>query len=260
MKKSLTRLSLLLSLPLLIVACADTRTGGTSGLASTRAEVVQPTAEVREAQMRLQALGLYDGPIDGLWGPETQTAVERFQRSRGMAVTTRLDGATANAIRTAASRPVVVSDPTDVRTIQNRFRQLTFYNGPADGVWGPGTQVALENFQRTRGLQVGQLNESTMWSMGLDPAAFPTRHAYGTTVSDPLEPAVVRNVQQRLRQQGFYARAVDGVWGRGTQAAVERFQKSRGLEATGHLTPQTAWALGLDPNNLQASVPSQRRR
>jgi peptidoglycan hydrolase-like protein with peptidoglycan-binding domain len=62
----------------------------------------------------------------------------------------------------------------------------------------------------------------------------------------------VRNVQTRLRALGFYRGARDGVWGAGTQAALEQFQRGRGLEATGQINPVTAQALGLNPNNLEA--------
>ena len=70
----------------------------------------------------------------------------------------------------------------------------------------------------------------------------------------PLDPAVVRGVQQRLRQQGFSAGVPDGIWGPRTQTALVRFQRSRGLEPTGQLDPSTAVALGFDPNNLGATA------
>jgi peptidoglycan hydrolase-like protein with peptidoglycan-binding domain len=47
---------------------------------------------------------------------------------------------------------------------------------------------------------------------------------------------------------------VDGNWGAGTQAAIERFQQGRGLQPTGQINPATAQALGLDPNNLERPV------
>lgn len=47
-----------------------------------------PTAlapeRVRELQQRLQQLGFYRGPLDGLWGPATQTALEKAQQSYGV--------------------------------------------------------------------------------------------------------------------------------------------------------------------------------
>ena len=62
-------------------------------------------------------------------------------------------------------------------------------------------------------------------------------------------------MQARLRALGFYRGQADGVWGPGTQAAIERFQQGRGLQATGQINPVTAQALGLDPNNLEVLPP-----
>ncbi|MCL6581931.1 MAG: peptidoglycan-binding protein, partial [Firmicutes bacterium] len=35
-------------------------------------------------QERLQRLGFDPGPLDGIFGPRTEAAVTRFQRSRGL--------------------------------------------------------------------------------------------------------------------------------------------------------------------------------
>ncbi len=152
--------------------------------------------------------------------------------------------------------------PAAVTQVQERLRQVGAYTGRADGVWGPDSQAALERFQQSRGIQVsGQLNQATAATLGLNPAdlvavrpgtaaagadAAPAAAAPGT-----LSRAAVRNVQARLRSLGFYRGEVDGAWGAGTQAAIERFQQGRGLQATGQLNPTTAQALGLDPNNLE---------
>jgi peptidoglycan hydrolase-like protein with peptidoglycan-binding domain len=221
-----------------------------------------PSDTVREAQERLRALGRYSGTVDGIAGPDTRTAVEGFQRDRRLAVTGDLTPQTMSALRAEparsaqrASTVIQATDPTSVRTVQNRLRQLGFYDGASDGVWGRATQVSLERFQRARGLQVsGQLNTATVNAMGLDPAAFPSA---SNGNASPLEPAVVRNIQRRLKQEGFYAGPIDGNWGRGSQTAVRRFQTSRGLDANGELTPATLSALGLDPNNLAESVPAR---
>lgn len=269
---------------LLLAACAD----GVPRLSSNQSTVtptrVAPapvaSVEVRDAQQRLRTLGFYEGPIDGLWGPDTQSAVERFQRQQGLEMTARLDTPTARALRAdsaqtrnqsrapaaaQAATPVTITDATDVRTLQNRLRQLGHYDRPADGVWGQSTQVALENFQKSRGLAIGQMNTATVSALGLDPAVFPTRQAgapgtatQASVTGDALEPRVVRNVQRRLRQLGFYDGGVDAVWGPNTQTALERFQQSRGLEANGQLNPTTASALGFDPSNLGASAAVRR--
>jgi peptidoglycan hydrolase-like protein with peptidoglycan-binding domain len=221
-----------------------------------------PSAAVRDAQQRLRQLGYYEGPVDGLAGPETEQAIQRFQRRGGLDASGQLNTATADALRNdaaaaqrAAAKPVELTDPTSVRTVQNRLRQLGFYNGTADGVWGPGTQQALERFQRARHLdRVGEPTAATMSAMGIDPGAL--NQMAGT--AEPLDPAVVRGIQRRLRRLGFYSGAADGVWGPGSQAAVERFQRARGLQPTGDLNPTTLSALGFDPNNLARGSVARR--
>lgn len=241
---------------LLMTACADMRTaeGPRSGTVGTVQTAPQTSAEVRGTQQRLTALGFYDGPIDGVWGQDTRAAVERYQQSRGLAMTGRIDEPTRAALRAPPPRPVTLSDATDVRTVQNRLRQLNYYNGPADGVWGTSTQAAMENFQRSRGLPIGQTDTATLSAMGLDPAAFPARNRATAVIREPLEPSVVRGMQQRLRQHGYYRGRIDGIWGPNTERGLAQFQRSRGIEPNGQLTPMTASALGMDPNNLSLTA------
>jgi peptidoglycan hydrolase-like protein with peptidoglycan-binding domain len=163
--------------------------------------------------------------------------------------------------------------PQALMQVQERLRQLGAYSGRVDGLWGPDSQQALERFQQSRGLQVtGQLNQATAATLDLDPAALlaargggggsgavanaaPQAAAAGGAAGAPtLSQAAVRNLQQRLRSLGFYRGGVDGIWGPGTQQALERFQQGRGLQATGQINPATAQALGLDPNNLAEPV------
>jgi peptidoglycan hydrolase-like protein with peptidoglycan-binding domain len=145
--------------------------------------------------------------------------------------------------------------------VQERLRQLGAYTGRVDGVWGPDSQAALDRFQQGRGLQAtGQLNQATATTLGLSPTELVAVAPGPATPSgaapppsaEPLSPAAVRNVQARLRALGFYRGGVDGVWGAGTQAGVERFQQGRGLQANGQLNPATLSAMGLDPDNPAA--------
>jgi peptidoglycan hydrolase-like protein with peptidoglycan-binding domain len=149
--------------------------------------------------------------------------------------------------------------PAALQQVQEKLRQAGTYQSRPDGVWGVESQQALERFQQRHGLQVtGQLNQATAATLGLPPGDLltgtPGPAAPAASSADPLAPEAVRNVQRRLRSLGFYRGGADGVWGPGTQAAIERFQQGRGLQASGQLTPATAQAMGLDPNNLAAPV------
>ncbi|MDB5374893.1 MAG: pdcA [Belnapia sp.] len=142
-------------------------------------------AAVMQVQERLRQSGNYSGRPDGVWGPDSQAALERFQMSRGLQVSGQLNQATAatlglgpsellSAGPTAGPAPGTPAtdplSPAAVRNIQSRLRAMNFYRGPVDGAWGAGTQSAIERFQQGRGLQsTGQVNPATAAALGLDP-------------------------------------------------------------------------------------------
>jgi peptidoglycan hydrolase-like protein with peptidoglycan-binding domain len=141
-----------------------------------------------------------------------------------------------------------------VQTVQDRLRKAGIYTGRIDGIWGADSQAALERFQQTNQLQVtGQLNQATAATLGLDPGALFVSPAAVPTLPPPpdhLLPTSVRAVQARLQSLGFYGGAVDGVWGEGTQVAIQNFQRGRGLQPDGQLGPSTITAMGLAPEAL----------
>lgn len=53
----------------------------------------------------------------------------------------------------------------------------------------------------------------------------------------------IKAVQTRLKNLGYYKKAVDGVFGSGTRSAVKAFQKDYGLKADGIVGPATEKAL-----------------
>ena len=59
--------------------------------------------------------------------------------------------------------------------------------------------------------------------------------------------AVVREIQTRLKNWGYYSGAVDGVYGSKTEEAVRWFQRKNGLSADGQVGNQTLAALGISP-------------
>lgn len=150
--------------------------------------------------------------------------------------------------------------PSAAMAVQERLREAGTYAGASDGVWGPESQMALDRFQQARGMPVtGSINLATAQALGvgvtrlLPPAeVVPVPAPVAVAPAMPLSPRAVRNVQMRLRALGFYQSAADGVWGAGTQAALERFQRGRSLEANGQINPATVQALGLNPSNLEA--------
>lgn len=55
----------------------------------------------------------------------------------------------------------------------------------------------------------------------------------------------VRQIQQRLKNWGYYTGSVDGVYGTRTASAVKKFQKKQNLRADGIAGPATLYAIGI---------------
>jgi peptidoglycan hydrolase-like protein with peptidoglycan-binding domain len=67
-------------------------------------------------------------------------------------------------------------------------------------------------------------------------------------------------VQTRLQELGFYQGQVDGVFGQGTRAAVQRFfQTQTDLAGRGMISDITAGVFGLSPRELDPAVPAATR-
>jgi peptidoglycan hydrolase-like protein with peptidoglycan-binding domain len=63
----------------------------------------------------------------------------------------------------------------------------------------------------------------------------------------------VRELQQRLKQAGFYKEAVDGIFSTGTEAALKQFQQANKLPVDGMAGPQTQAALVRVGNSRSSS-------
>jgi peptidoglycan hydrolase-like protein with peptidoglycan-binding domain len=157
--------------------------------------------------------------------------------------------------RCRPDRAVVGICSAAVQAVQERLRSAGAYNGAVDGVWGPDSAAALQQFQSNHQLQpTGQLNQATAMTLGMDLVALLgiQQAAIPPAIPPPenLRPSSVRVIQSRLHSLGFYSGGVDGVWGRSTQNAVQQFQQGRGLQPNGQLNPQTLAAMGLPPDSL----------
>lgn len=61
------------------------------------------------------------------------------------------------------------STGNEVKTLQQKLKDLGFYNGSVDGIFGTQTQTAVRNFQRSVGITVdGIVGSTTLLYLGLD--------------------------------------------------------------------------------------------
>ena len=54
--------------------------------------------DFRQAQLELRNMGLYNGSLDGVLGPETKRALDQFQKDNGLDRTATLDHQTMDAL------------------------------------------------------------------------------------------------------------------------------------------------------------------
>jgi len=54
--------------------------------------------DIRWAQVKLHMMGLYNGSLDGVVGPETKRSLAEFQKTNGLTRTATLDQQTADAL------------------------------------------------------------------------------------------------------------------------------------------------------------------
>jgi peptidoglycan hydrolase-like protein with peptidoglycan-binding domain len=147
--------------------------------------------EVQMVQQQLRQFGVYSGAIDGQWGPDSVIALQRFQQQHGIQPSGQLNEGTVASLglnpgillggppppATAMTPPPAPAyayqpavSPRGVAAVQDRLRQLGYYRGNVDGVWGAETQNALQQFQQGHGLQPdAQLNPITLSALGLNP-------------------------------------------------------------------------------------------
>lgn len=110
---------LLLCLAPMVVAQDTSTTQSSTDTTTTSKSDVQPkrvkiTANtVKAAQAELQSRGYDPGPQDGVEGPQTRAAIEKFQADQGLSKTGRLDTDTLTKLNVGGTN-VVSSAPADL--------------------------------------------------------------------------------------------------------------------------------------------------
>ena len=142
---------------------------------------------VRVLQRRLRTLGLRPGAVDGLFGPETKAAVERFQHAAGLQVDGIVGPQTRGTLRRSSApmlgRGAGYAKPGGsirVRKLQRHLRRLGFRPGPVDGLYGPRTAAAVARFQRDHGAP----SDGVTWGRTRRAIASAGRSAEKRTVRD----------------------------------------------------------------------------
>jgi peptidoglycan hydrolase-like protein with peptidoglycan-binding domain len=133
--------------------------------------------DIRLLQVRLKDTGFDPGPIDGVWGAKTRSAVLRFEAGctmvRDLPSTFDKDMPAANRRVPVPSEeknyPAVAKsagtesektrtgnrtfDREKIREEQLRLRDAGFDPGPIDGILGPRTKASMERYKKSLALK-----------------------------------------------------------------------------------------------------------
>ena len=225
-------------------------------------------SSVTQMQRRLIELGWLAGKADGDYGSATEAAVRAFQ-SAGHLWTDGIAGPdtlsllyssnapkASNAAASIGEKLEAGAEGQAVRALQRRLRELGYYKGSVDGSYGRETEAAVMAYQLATGLKVdGIAGEDTLSSVYSSSAADSRNAASPASTSTQISSTgyvtleqgstgtAVRDLQQRLKDLGFYNGSIDGSYGNATVTAVISFQASRHLKTDGKAGPATQRAL-----------------
>ena len=238
---------------------------------------------VTKLQTRLKELGYYEGELTGVCDENTVAAIKLFEGKHGLVADGEMSAADQQVLygATAMEASVVVTpSPTptvkpptktlrpgdkddEVKLLQQRLKDLGYYTGNITGVYNDATTEAVKAFQKKSSLEqdgvLGPITRTVLYGVNAIyavPTAIPVSTPTPTTT--PLTPEnviviragsmgeVVRRLQARLQELGYYTSRLDGVYLTDDIEAVRAFQSANGLKVDGKAGYETQTALYSD--------------
>ncbi|WP_068403114.1 peptidoglycan-binding domain-containing protein [Kribbia dieselivorans] len=209
------------------------------------------------SDVRILQKGLGVG-VDGMFGPATEAAVRAYQKAHRINVSGAVSAVTWNALIDEGKVPA--------RSEMNGTNGLSKYAGTtlrlgsrgeavkavqralkitADGMFGPATEAAVREYQRTKKLTVNGIVTNEVWDALLGRRSSgtasrtptPTEKPAGTAVSATTAFTRYKGTVLRRGSRGDAVRLVqrtigvpaDGAFGPATESALRTWQGKRGL-------------------------------
>lgn len=213
-----------------------------NALATDRYEILKLGDQdeyVEQLQEKLLELGYLSGRATGYFGTETQQAVMKYQKEKGLTVDGKAGPETLRFLmgkgfklppeRLVSKENADEFGPGDkgdeVTRIQQRLKDLEYYEYPSiTGYYGPVTQQAVARFQRANGLtETGVADLKTAGLLFSQDADY-------FCISPGDRGGDVSSLQKRLSELGYYTYdSFTGYFGPVTEQSLMEFQAQSGL-------------------------------
>ncbi len=145
--------------------------------------------------------------------------------------------------RKAADAKVDLARPRSdmVADIQRELLRHGFYDGAADGVYGPKTDTAIRDFEQAAGLRPSaEPNDMLLASIARSAIkAQPLALQHNDPIAALLAPSGrIVAVQRALTDFGYGPVKPTGIYDAETRMSIERFEKARRRPVTGQISDQ----------------------
>jgi peptidoglycan hydrolase-like protein with peptidoglycan-binding domain len=177
---------------------------------------------VRDTQEGLKLLGHYGGEVDGLYGPKTREAIERFERAAGLEPTGLVSAALAEMLTKGKARQQKSAAPSAVEAAPVAPVEKV----AADPAKAPQPQNAVATAEGAAAEPARV--EARVPATGTQEADTSAENAREIRMS-----ALIARIQIGLQNFGEPEVPVDGQLGEQTVEAILRFQERYGFTADG---------------------------
>jgi len=155
----------------------------------------------------------------------------------------------AESVVSPLSKPTAPRMPGEIITdIQRELSRRGYYDGVIDGLYGPKTDTAIREFERSLGLKPSsQPSEILLQTIMRSPGkaskgitgSIPSPNAMRIRAGNSSEPSQRLVVLQRtLAEFGYGQIKPSGILDMDTQRAIEKFERAHNLPVTGQLSDQ----------------------
>ncbi|ODT79678.1 MAG: hypothetical protein ABS76_19060 [Pelagibacterium sp. SCN 64-44] len=240
----------------------------TTGSVAAPVRAVVPDAPVgnRDAfavQKKLSELGIFNGKVDGFYGPMTANAIRTFETRNGMPSTGALTPGVIDAILRAdatgaapqaAAAPVVQPEPAPAPVVaQPVVQQIPAQQADRVVARLPNlspVDQAVDTIGNAAASTIDSIVAAVDGARGTASAPAQTMPVPTQTVSTPapapvatasVAPAnnvqLVSTIQRGLASLGFYRGSIDGHPGDATARAIREFENFHSYRVTGQIKP-----------------------